>query len=87
MIEKRKYERFPLTLPTRMEIINSGKKQVFKFQTGDISSAGAFILTTKPFSDGTRFKLEFTLTINWNKEMTGAMSLIKCGSWTGSAMG
>jgi len=51
---------------------------MFKFQTRDISSAGAFILTTEPFSDGTRFKLEFTLTINWNKETTGALSLIKC---------
>lgn len=78
MTEKRKYERFSLTLPTRMEIIISEKKQLFKFQTRDISSAGAFILTTEPFSDGTRFKLEFTLTSNWNKETTGALSLIKC---------
>ena len=60
MEERRKFERFSITLPARMETIFSGKKQIFEFKTKDISASGAFMDTATPFSEGTRFKLNLT---------------------------
>jgi len=88
MKERRKYERFSLTLPVRMETMNSGKKQVFEFETRDISAAGAFINTMEPFPIGTWFKLDLTTQSERIKELTGAQSLIENeGKVTRSANG
>jgi hypothetical protein len=78
MEEQRQFERFLLTISARMETIISNKKQIFKFKTRDISAAGAFIDTTEKFSEGTRFKMDFTVPNNKVKELTGARSLIEC---------
>lgn len=76
MKERRQYERFSLTLPTRMEPVASDRKQIFDFQTRDISASVAFIYTKEPFSQGTRFKLNLTVPSDRIKEITGANSLI-----------
>ena len=76
MKEQRQFERFPLSLPARIETIASNKKQVFKFKTRDISSAGAFIDTTEKFSEGERFKIDLTVPSEKIKEITGALGLI-----------
>lgn len=78
MKDRRKFERFPLSLPARIVTNDSSRKQVFKFNTRDISSAGAFIDTTEMFSEGTRFKMDFTVPSKKIKELTGALSLIEC---------
>jgi hypothetical protein len=78
MKERRKFERFSLTLPARMETINSGKKQVFELKTRDISSSGAFIYTPEQFSEGDRFKLNLIVSSEKIKKLTGAKSLIEC---------
>ena len=78
MKEQRQFERFPLTLPARMEKITSGKKQVFELKTRDISSSGAFIYTPEPFPEGVRFKLDLTVPNEKIKELTGVKSLIEC---------
>ena len=78
MKERRRFERFSLTLPARMETINSGKKQVFEFKTRDISSSGVFIFTPEQFSEGDRFKLNLILSSDKIKKLTGAKSLIEC---------
>jgi hypothetical protein len=77
MKERRQYERFFLTLPTRMEPIASSRKQVFDFETKDISASGAFIYTKESFPKGTRFKLNLTVPSERIKEITGANSLIE----------
>ena len=77
-MEHRKFERFTLTIPARMETITLGKKQVFEFKTRDISAAGAFINTNEKFSKDTRFKMDFTVPSNRIKELTGASGLIEC---------
>lgn len=77
MEEQRQFERFTLTLPTRMETVVSNRKQIFKLKTRDISAAGAFIDTAEKFAEGTRFKLDFTVPSNRIKELTGALSLIE----------
>ena len=60
-----------------METLSSGKRQVFDFETKNISAAGAFINTTEPFPIGTSFKLDLTATSERIKALTGAQSLIE----------
>lgn len=78
MKEQRQFERFPLSLPARLEPIPSNHKHVFKFITRNISSAGAFIDTTEKFSEGARFKIDLTVPSERIKELTGALGLIEC---------
>ena len=78
MNERRQYERFPLTLPVRMETIISDKKQVFDLETRDISASGAFIYTKESSSEDIRFKIDLTVPSERIKELTGAQSLIEC---------
>ena len=77
MKERRQYERFPLTIPARMEMMTSRRKQIFDFDTKNISAGGAFINTTEQFPEGTRFKLDLTVESKKIKELTGAKSLIE----------
>jgi len=78
MKEQRQFERFPLSLPARIETIVSNKKQIFKYKTRDVSSAGAFIDTPEKFSEGTQFKINLTVPSEKIKELTGALGLIEC---------
>ncbi|MDH3828662.1 MAG: PilZ domain-containing protein [Desulfobacterales bacterium] len=78
MKDRRQFKRFKIALPAKMETVDSNRKQIFKFKTRDISAAGAFIDTTEIFSEGTRLKMDFTVSSSRIKELTGAMSLIEC---------
>jgi c-di-GMP-binding flagellar brake protein YcgR len=78
MKERRQYERFSLTIPARMEMMMSSRKQIFDFETRDISAGGAFIDTMEQFPEGIRFKLDLTISSQKIKELTGAKSLIEC---------
>ena len=77
MKERRKYERFDLRLPGRIEVLTSGKQQVLDLLTGDVSAGGAFFYTTKSISQGTQVTLNLTLTSQRLKELTAAQALIK----------
>lgn len=77
MKERRKYERFSLTIPARMERMSSEQKEIFDLETQNISACGAFINTTEQFPEGTRFELNLTVTSRRIKELTGAKSLIE----------
>ena len=77
MEERRQFERFPLTLPARMEMITSNGNQVFELKTWDISAAGAFVITNEKFSQGTRFKLDLKVPSNRIKKLTGLQSLLE----------
>ena len=77
MQERRKYERFQLELPARLEMNSMKKKEIFELQTRDMSSAGAFLLTTERFSEGTRCQLELIVISERIKELTGVQGLIK----------
>lgn len=77
MEERRRFERFQLRLPVRMEVIISGKRQVFDLETKDVSAAGVFIETSERFSEGTPVQLSMTLSSDKIRELTGSQSLIK----------
>lgn len=77
MEERRRFERFQLRLPVRMEVTISGKRQIFDLETKDISAAGVFIETSEQFSEGTPVQLSMTLSSDRIRELTGSQSLIK----------
>jgi hypothetical protein len=61
MIETRRFIRYPLPLPVRLETIELDNKEVLDLETRDISASGTFIPTLKSFPEGTRFNLDFTI--------------------------
>lgn len=76
--ERRKYERFSLNLPTRIDLKTPGLEQeTFDFRTHDISAGGAFFLTDKKISEGTRVKLDIVVSTDWLKNLTGAQAHLK----------
>ena len=78
MKEQRKYERFQLELPARLELNSSERPEIFELQTKDISAAGALLVgTTEQFPAGIRCQLELIVTSERIKELTGVQGLIK----------
>jgi hypothetical protein len=78
MKERRKYERFQLELPARLELNSSGITEIFVLHTRDISAAGALLVgTTEQYPAGTRCGLELIVTSERIKELTGVQGLIK----------
>ena len=78
MMERRKFERFAIALPARMETVSPAKKQVFDLMTRDISSSGAFIDTESHFAEDLSIKLTITTHNERIAEITGFQSLIEC---------
>ena len=77
-MDRRRFERFEIELPARMEIIASNKKRVFDLVTRNISASGAFVNTTNAFSDGAPIKMSLTTQSKRLNELTGAQILIEC---------
>ncbi len=78
MKERRRFERFSLTLPTRMETVSSGQKKVFEFETRDISACGVFIHNAfDSLVEGTRIKLNLIAGSERIRDITGSQSLIE----------
>jgi hypothetical protein len=78
MKDRRKYERFQLELPARLEINSLQKAEIFELQTRDISAAGALLIgTTTQFAVGTHCHLELIVNSERIRELTGVQGLIK----------
>jgi hypothetical protein len=78
MEDRRKYERFQLELPARLEINSLQRPQMFELRTRDISAAGTLLLgTTEQFAVGTRCHLELIVASERIKDLTGVQGLIK----------
>ena len=78
MKERRKYERFTLPLPVRLESIGLGSNKVLDLETRDISTSGTFINTLTSFSKETRFVLDFTIPSDSIEEFKYVKSLKGC---------
>ena len=78
MKERRRFERYKLTLPARMETISLNKKRVYELKTKNVSACGAFIDTKSPFPEGMRIKMSLTTKSKRIIELTGSGSLIEC---------
>ena len=79
MQERRKYERFDLRLPGKIEVVTLGKPEVLHAVTRDVSAGGAFFHTAEPVPEGVQVKLIIILASEGLKELTCAECLIKVG--------
>ena len=75
MKKRRRYERFTLPLPVRIEAITSGRKKVLDLYSRDISASGIFITTLTSFPEGTQFFLDFTIPTDSIKKLKDVKSL------------
>ena len=76
MQERRKYERFDLRLPGKIEVVTSGKQEILDVLTGDISAAGGFFHSAKPVPENAQVKIELIVNSKRLDELTGAQGLI-----------
>jgi hypothetical protein len=58
-------------------MFTSHQKQIFDFETRDISAGGVFINTREQFPEGTRFKIDITISSERLKDLTGVNSLME----------
>ena len=77
MEEKRKYERFVLCLPAKIEVVTSGNQEALDLVTSDVSAGGAFFHTAEPIPDGAEVNVRLVVGSERIKEITGAQGLLK----------
>ena len=77
MQERRKYERFDLRLPGKIEVVTSEKHEILDVVTGNISAAGGFFHSAKRVPEDTRVKIELIVDSKRLEELTGAQGLIR----------
>jgi len=62
MDEKRKFERFNINVPARIEmIIREGEKKIYDLETSDLSAEGAYLKSGKPIQEGSQVRIEIFL--------------------------
>ncbi|OEU84165.1 MAG: hypothetical protein BA865_11625 [Desulfobacterales bacterium S5133MH4] len=76
MQERRKYERFDLRLPGKIEVVASGKQEILDVLTGNISAAGGFFHSAKPVPENVQVKIELVVDSKRLEELTGTQGLI-----------
>ena len=78
MKERRRFARFNIKLPVRMEAVTSDKREVLDLKTKNISYSGTFIPTLTSFPEGTRFVLDFTVPTDNLEDFKDIKSLKEC---------
>jgi len=69
---RRKLERFELSTPALMMIASdAGTRREFDLTTKNLSSDGAFLYTSQPFSEGADVNLEFFITQEMIRSLRG----------------
>jgi len=63
MNDKRKFERFEINVPVRIEMLNDkGQWERFDLETHNLSAGGIFIKITRPLPEGSQVKAEVILS-------------------------
>ena len=75
--ERRNYERFNLGLPATVEFLEPAKRNSLSVTTGNISAGGVFFPTANSIAEGTKVRLNLTVTSKHLEEQTGAQGLIR----------
>jgi hypothetical protein len=69
MKEKRRLERFDLSVPARLEGLGRGRQgDIIHLQTSDICSGGAFFQTEQSLPEGTKVRIEIVLPLRGLKK-------------------
>jgi len=64
MVEKRRLERFDLSVPAKIRPVVSGRKRnVIHLLTSDVCAGGAFFHTDQPLPEGTEVRIELVLSL------------------------
>ncbi len=65
MIEKRKFERFELQVPAKLETLaRKTSARQLSLKTANVCAGGAFFSTSNVLTEGTNVRLELVLTFN-----------------------
>ena len=67
--EKRKFERFDLKIPAKVEVLSSEGETILDLTTNDVSSGGAFFHTSRPLPEGTDVKIDLVLPMDKLKKI------------------
>ena len=78
MGDRRHLERFNLSVPARLVVNNSRRmKEVYKTNTCNISSGGAFFKTNQTLPEGTKVELDFVIPVDRLQLTPGVSSFVK----------
>jgi hypothetical protein len=78
MGEKRKLERFKLSIPTTVLIASrANENEAYEMSTKNICAGGAFFETKHPIPEGTKVLLSFILPIEYVGRLLGVSSYLK----------
>ena len=78
MEDRRRFERFPLELPVRIDWVDPGQnRETLALVTKDVSAGGAFIPTKEEIPTGTRVQLRLVVTSKKLKELSCAQALVR----------
>jgi len=86
MTERRKLERFKLSLPARIEVVTQRRDveettHALNLVTENICSGGAFFRTLSPLPEGTEVKIDMVLNLDRIRGLEGKGPLIRvCGT-------
>lgn len=65
MVERRKYERFELVVPAKIETLaRTAKKRKISLKTVNVCAGGAFFRTDAVLDEGTKVRVELLLSYN-----------------------
>jgi hypothetical protein len=73
MVERRKFERYELRVPAKVETLarEAGRKKL-SLKTANVCAGGAYFSTPKALTEGTKVRLEIVLTFNGQKRLADA---------------
>ncbi len=62
MGEKRKFDRFNINVPAKIEIIvEDGEREKYELETSDLSAEGTYLKSVRPLQEGSQVKVEIFL--------------------------
>lgn len=64
MDKKRKFERFDINVPARIEIIfQDGEREKHDLETSDLSAEGTYLKSERPLQEGSQVRIEIFLNL------------------------
>jgi hypothetical protein len=78
MEERRRLERFELNAPAKVIVqTEGGPKEALDLTTKDVSSGGAFLFSSQPFTEGSNVKMELVISLDMLRKLAGEKKAAK----------
>ena len=75
--ERRRYARYPISLPVKLEIVTTAGKHILNLVTSNVCAGGAFCCTDRIFPIGAEVKVSLLVQSERVRQRTGARTLVK----------